>query len=91
MDNTLWAFLVKEYTHLLLLGNIQLTKAKSGLFHQLCQPILFQFGIIIIIQIINADDFLTTSKEAQAGMITDKTGGAGDQHFQNLYSTLMVL
>ena len=65
VNHPLRAFLSEEDRHLLAIGDIQFLKAKSRLRQQVRQPVLFQAGIIIIVQIIDAEYFLAACEQTK--------------------------
>jgi hypothetical protein len=52
-------------------------KARIG--RQARQPRLLEGDIVVVVEIVNADDFVAAREQALADMHADKPGGAGEQ------------
>jgi hypothetical protein len=42
---------------------------------------VLQADIVVIVEVVDADDRVNAAKEAQSGVHADETGGAGDEDF----------
>jgi hypothetical protein len=48
---------------------------------QPCEPVELQLGIVVIVEIVDADDRMLTLEQSLRDMHADEAGGSGDQNF----------
>ena len=61
-------------------GDVGLDEGEAGVLPQLRQPGLLEAGIVVAVQVVDADDGVATLQQAEAGVEADEAGGAGDEH-----------
>lgn len=58
---------------------VELFTAESGFALQQCQARAFECGIIIVVEVVDADDAVTACEECLRGMEADEAGDASDE------------
>ena len=58
---------------------IDLLEAETGIRRKLSQARLFQTDVVVVIEIVDAEHFVTTPAQAFAQRVADESGGTGDQ------------
>ena len=79
-DAVQMGMLLCQRQHAFAVGHIQLVKGKACLFRQTRQPRLFQRDVIVIVEIVDADNPVTACQQCLGNTGTNETGGAGDQN-----------
>jgi len=82
IDHQLEAFFGKQCCHRFLLFGSAANKTETGKILQLLEPIPFQLRIVIIVQVVQADDRMPLLQEALGQVESYESGGAG---YQNLF------
>ena len=82
MNDTIGPFRCEHISHGIAIANVDLVKVKIFFWAKLGKARLFQRHIIIIIEIIDADDLVTAIKQTQCAMHTNKASNAGDKRSQ---------
>ena len=82
MDDSLETFTGEQRSHRRPVGNIHLDEAKIALPRQAGQPGVLEANVVLIVDVVDADDRVTATQEALRGVQADATGGAGDEDFQ---------
>jgi hypothetical protein len=61
-------------------GDIELGEGETGVSPELRQTRLFQFDVVVIVQIVDADDPLAAIEQRLGDMKTDKPGGTREKN-----------
>src|SRR5438128_11012754 len=69
-----------EAKHRVAIGNIKPGEPEAGIGVQPGKPSLLEGDIVIIVQIIDADDLLAAVQQRSANMETDKAGGTSEEN-----------
>ena len=72
--------------HTRAVGEVQLVEGEALAPLKLAEARLLQLNVIVGIEIIEADNLIAPVEQRLSGMVTDETGGAGDQHTHMSYS-----
>lgn len=76
MNDSLELMLGEQCRHPFTIGQIQLDKAESRLIRQSVQTGRFQAHVIIVVQVINADNLMTGGQQTLCNVIANKSCGA---------------
>ena len=79
MDDLIEFVIAKEPGHAIAVGDIGPQELKRRTSSQARQPGFFETNIIIVVEIVDANDFVTTSQQASACVHADEAGRAGYQ------------
>ena len=80
----------EEPLHAGAVGEVQLVEGEALAPLKLVEPRLLQIYVVVGIEIVEADDLIATLEQRFSGMVTDETGGAGDEHTHVSYSPRWV-
>ena len=64
-------------------GDIGAHETEAGPGLQALDPRLFERRIVIVVEIIDTDDLVAACEQTFGHVVTDETGGAGNQKFQS--------
>ena len=80
MHDAVYRFMARRQRHHVVpLGDIQSMKVETVPGRQQFEPRLLQGRVVIIVEVINPNDRLTSIQQCLAGMKADKSGGTGDE------------
>ena len=65
--------------HAVVVGDVQPVEAEAGLFGQPRQPRLLERNVVIVVEVVDADDLFAARKQRLSDVITDEAGGAGHE------------
>src|SRR5450631_4045116 len=82
-------FRAEQCRHCLAIRNILLHEPKARIASQNIQARILQLVIVIVIEIIETDDFVASLEQQARRMKADKTGCAGHEQFHNLRHTVL--
>src|SRR5688572_31403845 len=74
MDDALRPDAAEELGGALSVRQIELLEMESGSIEKLRQPVLFQRGIVVVVQIVHAEDFVAFVQKALRHVETNKAG-----------------
>ena len=60
--------------------------SETGLAGEPCQTRFFEVHVVIVVNVVHADDFITAIQQSMGQMGADKAGGSGNEDFQDLFS-----
>jgi hypothetical protein len=80
MNDPLGTFLGEDLCHGLTIGDILLDELEAVAVGELFEPGVFELNVIIVVEIVEAGDFMTLIEQHPAGMEADKSRCAGDQY-----------
>src|SRR5258708_5502288 len=83
IDDTLRLRVFENATNPFRVGDVETLETKAGSAAQTRQARLFQLRIVVVVEIIDADDLVAACEQALCDVITDETGCAGDEDLQN--------
>lgn len=81
MNNAIEFFVRKQRCHRGCISHIKANKAESGTAREACQARLLETDIVVVVEIVQPDDFVATRQQALGDMHADETGGTGNQYF----------
>ncbi len=81
VDDALEVFLAEEFGHARGIGDVELDEAKARMVGQLLQARLLQADVVIVVEVVDADDLVAARQQALGNVHSYKSGGAGDEHF----------
>jgi len=81
MNDAIEALAREEFGNSRPIADIQLDEAKSAARFEKAQPVELQRNVVVIVQVVEADDFVTPVKQAQRSGPANEAGGAGKQDF----------
>src|SRR2546428_7775452 len=84
MDDASRALLTKQTGHLRAVGHIEQDELESIEVAKLPQSRFLQPGVVIRIQVIDADDVVATLEQATGDVISDEAGRAGDENHASI-------
>ena len=73
--------LCEQLAHRLIVGEIELDEAERRQLLQLRQPRLLQRDVVVVVEVVEADDLMPAGKQAPGGVKSDEPGGACQQIF----------
>ena len=79
MYHAVEAFAREELGHSRAVGEIELLELECGLLLQDFEPRELQPHVVIIVEVIEPDDFLAPLQQLAGGVEADESGGAGDE------------
>jgi hypothetical protein len=82
MNDTIRLVQSKQISQGIAVADVNFVKAKFCVGLQPCQTRLLQRHILIIIEIINANDLVTKVKQTQCAIHANEPSSAGDERFQ---------
>ena len=66
------------------IGKIRAHELETGQFLQSGKARLFQADVVVVVEVVQADDRIAAFKQSPGAVVADETGGAGDQNLQAL-------
>jgi hypothetical protein len=81
VDNALERRFCEQARKAVAVGYIQFDEAEMRMRAQARQPVFFQGGIVIVIEIVDSNYFVATRKQAFNRMHADETCGSGNKDF----------
>ncbi len=81
VNHALRSFGSEKLTHDRAVGNIGFDKTQTRMPGQFAQPGAFQRDIVVVIEVVNSEHFITTLKQAATDLATNKTGHTGKENF----------
>src|SRR5437016_14459861 len=86
--NDSWESLRREQLrHRGIIGKIDLDEPERGLLLELGEARLFERDIVVLVEVVQPDDFVALRQQALHGMKTDEPCSSGDQDFHKRPST----
>jgi hypothetical protein len=79
VDDAVEAFGREEGFHARPVGDVELDEAESVVRLQAGQPVLLEPDVVIVVEIVQADDLVAALEQAQGRGHADKSGSAGDK------------
>jgi hypothetical protein len=76
VDDALRADTSEQFRRTLTIREIQLLEMESWSLKKLCQPILFQGRVVVVVQVVHAEDFVAFVQKALRYVEADETSGA---------------
>ena len=86
VDNPLRLRRGEQPLHARAIGKVELVEGKAGRALELAEARLLQFNVVVGIEIIDADYHIAPVEQRLSSMVTDESGGAGDQNPHVSYS-----
>jgi hypothetical protein len=77
VNDTLRSDVPEQVSCVLPFREVELLETESWPTQKLLQPILLQDGIIVVVQVVHADNFMAFVQKALGHMEADEAGGAG--------------
>ena len=82
VDDAIEAFAGEERCHCRAVGEVESLEAKVPLPGELLQAILLEADVVVVVEVVDADDAVATAQQAERGVHADEAGSAGNQNFQ---------
>ena len=82
VNHALETFSGEQRGHRRPVGDVHLDEAKIALPRQAGQAGALEANVVLVVEVVDADDRVTATQEAQRGVHADETGGAGEEDFQ---------
>ena len=79
VHDTIQRILAKQGLNRRSVGHVDLVERELRMIDNLCQPIAFQLNIVIVVQIVETKDMVTTLKESFGQMKTNEPSGTRNQ------------
>jgi len=73
--DTVKFFCGKQRCHLLPIGDIHLDESEVRIFAEVAEATLLQIDVVIIVEIVDANDLIASLQQAQPNAHADKAGG----------------
>src|SRR5690606_34113346 len=70
------------------IGEIELDELEPRVRLEQCQARALQLGVVVLVQIIEADDLVSALEQPLRGVESDEPGGPGDQYLQRALPSL---
>ena len=81
MDDFVEAFFGKQFLHPGTVGHIKFDKAEAGQGSQAFEAVFLERNLVVIVEIVEADNLIAACQQAQRGGHADKAGSAGNKYF----------
>jgi len=75
----------EQISHGFRVGDIDAMKIESAMRLQIVQPGLLERGIVVVVQVVAADDFMPLLQQAEADVHADETCATGDENLQAIH------
>ncbi len=69
-------------------GDVELLEAEAGQRLELRQPVALQADVVVVVQVVDADDVVAAREQRLRGEEADEPGAAGDQHRHRCSTTV---
>lgn len=79
VDDALRALAGEVIGHRRAVSDVELDEAEPHLFAQGLEPILFEARVVVVVQIVDAEDPIASAEQLEACVEADEAGSAGDQ------------
>src|SRR5262245_55352465 len=80
MDDAIEAFFAEQPFQAFAITEFLAHQAKARMWRKTRKPRLLQRRIVVVIDVVQADDFVAAREQSLAGVISDEPGSAGDQN-----------
>ena len=74
--------LAEQVGHCRRVGNIDAMETEAAMRLQILQPRVLEYWIVLVVQIVAADDLVPLLQQVEADVHADEPGGTGDENFQ---------
>ena len=81
VDHAVEATGLEELRHARTVGHVELDEAEALVRRQPRQPGLLEADVVVVVEVVEADDLIAARQQAQRGGHADEAGGAGEQNF----------
>ena len=76
-DHSIELFLLKQTRHTVAVSEVEAHEAEVWLVHQPSESSFLEANVVVVVEIVYANDVIPARQQATRGMISDEPGGAG--------------